>query len=182
MNQEVLKEGRLMKKGSVSWKSRHFILSSTKLAYFNRIGETMPRGEIALDSTTTLNHVSKRPNSFQIITGTVSLTVCASSADEEKDWREAIENAVRQIEGDYALPESQFDREWQIVSATGQDFEMPTNYEMIKAIGHGAYGVVISAVDTSRDERVAIKKIPDVFEDLVDGNVYFLMIMAYQSI
>jgi mitogen-activated protein kinase 1/3 len=46
---------------------------------------------------------------------------------------------------------------------------MSTKYELIKAIGHGAYGVVISAIDHSSDSKVAIKKIPDTFEDLVDA-------------
>lgn len=59
--------------------------------------------------------------------------------------------------------------EWQIISAAGQDFEMSCAYELIKPIGHGAYGVVISAFDHETDTKVAIKKIPDVFSDLVDA-------------
>jgi len=56
-----------------------------------------------------------------------------------------------------------------VVSAAGQDFEMDSKYEMIKPIGHGAYGVVISAVDHEFNAKVAIKKIPNTFEDLVDA-------------
>ena len=40
------------------------------------------------------------------------------------------------------------------MSAAGQDFEMRSNYEMIKAIGHGAYGVVISAHDHVSGNKV----------------------------
>mmetsp|Transcript_30089 Transcript_30089/g.87642 ORF Transcript_30089/g.87642 Transcript_30089/m.87642 type:complete len:504 (-) Transcript_30089:117-1628(-) len=59
--------------------------------------------------------------------------------------------------------------EWQTAVAAGQDFEIKSKYEMIKPIGHGAYGVVISAIDHEAGTKVAIKKIPDTFEDLVDA-------------
>ena len=40
---------------------------------------------------------------------------------------------------------------------------------MIKNIGQGAYGVVISALDESSGQKVAIKKVAQAFEDLVDA-------------
>ena len=51
----------------------------------------------------------------------------------------------------------------------GVTFEVDENYEVIKAIGFGAYGLVCSAKDTVKNEYVAIKKIPKIFDDLVDG-------------
>ena len=48
-------------------------------------------------------------------------------------------------------------------------FEVDAKYDVTKIIGHGAYGAVCSAVDTTTGEKVAIKKIGGVFEDLVDG-------------
>ena len=42
-------------------------------------------------------------------------------------------------------------------------------YEYIKQIGHGAYGVVCSALDHSIKAKVAIKKVPKAFEDLIDA-------------
>lgn len=42
-------------------------------------------------------------------------------------------------------------------------------YEYIKQIGHGAYGVVCSAHDHSIKAKVAIKKVPKAFEDLIDA-------------
>ena len=43
-------------------------------------------------------------------------------------------------------------------------------YTLIKPIGHGAYGVVISAQNTEEDgEKVAIKKIPHAFDDIIDA-------------
>ena len=42
-------------------------------------------------------------------------------------------------------------------------------YTLIKPIGHGAYGVVISAQNTESGEKVAIKKIPHAFDDIIDA-------------
>ncbi|CAM9909524.1 unnamed protein product, partial [Discosporangium mesarthrocarpum] len=42
-------------------------------------------------------------------------------------------------------------------------------YELIKPIGQGAYGVVISALNKETNQKVAIKKIARAFEDLVDA-------------
>jgi len=43
--------------------------------------------------------------------------------------------------------------------------QIKTRYTPIRPIGHGSYGVVISAVDELTGEKVAIKKIPRAFED-----------------
>lgn len=49
-------------------------------------------------------------------------------------------------------------------------FVIDTHYQPLKPLGRGAYGVVCSAVDHSKeDKKVAIKKIPKAFDDLVDG-------------
>jgi hypothetical protein len=41
-----------------------------------------------------------------------------------------------------------------IVNAAGTDFELDVKYEMIKPIGHGAYGVVISAINHDDNSKV----------------------------
>lgn len=41
-----------------------------------------------------------------------------------------------------------------VVNAAGTDFELDLKYEMIKPIGHGAYGVVISAADQESNSKV----------------------------
>ena len=51
----------------------------------------------------------------------------------------------------------------------GATFEVDERYDVIKAIGFGAYGLVCSAKDNATNTYVAIKKIPKVFDDLVDG-------------
>ncbi|KAF1313430.1 Cmgc/mapk protein kinase, partial [Globisporangium splendens] len=48
-------------------------------------------------------------------------------------------------------------------------FRVYTRYQLIRAIGHGAYGVVIAASDQITGNSVAIKNIPKTFDDLVDA-------------
>ncbi|KAG6386767.1 hypothetical protein SASPL_151941 [Salvia splendens] len=48
-------------------------------------------------------------------------------------------------------------------------FEIDTKYVPIKGIGRGAYGVVCSSINRETNERVAIKKINNVFGNLVDA-------------
>jgi serine/threonine protein kinase len=60
-------------------------------------------------------------------------------------------------------------KEFHIFSAGGTKFEVPKRYTFVKPIGTGAYGVVISVRDSEKDTKVAIKKIPHAFDDLVDA-------------
>jgi mitogen-activated protein kinase 1/3 len=50
----------------------------------------------------------------------------------------------------------------------GMKFEVTKNYAVKKAVGQGAYGLVCSGKDTETGTPVAIKKIPNAFEDTVD--------------
>lgn len=58
---------------------------------------------------------------------------------------------------------------YQTFRASGQQFEIDSKYQLIRPIGHGAYGVVISALDRETNQKVAIKKITRAFEDPVDA-------------
>lgn len=40
---------------------------------------------------------------------------------------------------------------------------------MIKQIGSGAYGVVVSAIDRTTNKKYAIKKVINAFDDLIDA-------------
>jgi len=51
----------------------------------------------------------------------------------------------------------------------GQLFEVDAKYKPIKPIGKGAYGVVCSASNSLTSERLAIKKISNAFENVVDA-------------
>ncbi|XP_060971115.1 mitogen-activated protein kinase homolog NTF3-like isoform X1 [Cannabis sativa] len=48
-------------------------------------------------------------------------------------------------------------------------FELDTKYVPIKPIGHGAYGIVCSSVNRETNEKVAIKKIHNVFDNRIDA-------------
>ncbi|XP_058087056.1 mitogen-activated protein kinase 3-like isoform X2 [Magnolia sinica] len=48
-------------------------------------------------------------------------------------------------------------------------FEIDTKYVPIKAIGRGSYGIVCSSVNRETNERVAIKKIQNAFQNHVDA-------------
>lgn len=54
-------------------------------------------------------------------------------------------------------------------TAAGTTFVVPKRYEYIKVIGQGAYGVVCSAFDRLKNRKVAIKKVPNAFADLIDA-------------
>lgn len=51
----------------------------------------------------------------------------------------------------------------------GTTFVVDERYEFIKQIGLGAYGVVCSCYDRKVNNKVAIKKVPNAFDDLVDA-------------
>ena len=53
--------------------------------------------------------------------------------------------------------------------ASGTTFTVDDTYQFIKQIGHGAYGVVVSASNRKLNTKVAIKKVPKAFEDLIDA-------------
>ena len=45
------------------------------------------------------------------------------------------------------------------VKVAGTDFVVDDKYQVIKQIGSGAYGVVVSASDTTTNKKYAIKKV-----------------------
>ena len=54
-------------------------------------------------------------------------------------------------------------------TAGKETFTIDTRYNMIRTIGTGAYGTVISASDSKQDRKVAIKMIPRAFNDEIDA-------------
>jgi len=64
---------------------------------------------------------------------------------------------------------SHSDNDTYIFAVSGTTFEVTKNYKLIKPIGQGAYGVVISALDQTTRKKVAIKKVTRAFEDTIDA-------------
>jgi len=55
------------------------------------------------------------------------------------------------------------------VSGVRSDFQVPANLELIRGIGAGTYGMVAAFKDSESGKRLAVKKITNAFEDLIDG-------------
>lgn len=64
----------------------------------------------------------------------------------------------------------------------GTTFTVHEKYNILKAIGVGAYGVVTAAIDTETGEKVALKKISGVFEDLTDAKRVLREIRLMQAL
>ena len=62
-----------------------------------------------------------------------------------------------------------FRRKYHSVPLGRDQFYIDVRYTNLRPIGGGSYGVVCSADDTATGRRVAIKKIANVFSDLVDA-------------
>jgi len=54
-------------------------------------------------------------------------------------------------------------------NVNGTRFEVDSRYQPINPVGKGAYGLVCSAQDLLTSKKVAIKKVPRAFDDIVDG-------------
>eukprot|EP00621_Florenciella_sp_RCC1693_P014852 CAMPEP_0182537936 /NCGR_PEP_ID=MMETSP1323-20130603/22835_1 /TAXON_ID=236787 /ORGANISM="Florenciella parvula, Strain RCC1693" /LENGTH=118 /DNA_ID=CAMNT_0024748365 /DNA_START=142 /DNA_END=495 /DNA_ORIENTATION=+ len=87
-------EGKLLKRGSVSWKGRHFVLSESALSYYAKAGEAKSRGDISITGQSRVSDFPKRVHAFQVITGDKSLTVCANSEEEYTEWKDAIKQRI----------------------------------------------------------------------------------------
>lgn len=70
-------------------------------------------------------------------------------------------------------------RSWEV---GGVVFTVDEKYELRKAIGVGAYGVVVSGVNTENDEDVAVKKICGVFDDSTDAKRILREIRLMQAL
>ncbi|RNE99011.1 putative mitogen-activated protein kinase 5, putative,protein kinase [Trypanosoma rangeli] len=60
-------------------------------------------------------------------------------------------------------------RGWKTYRVRGQMFEVEERYTLMSVVGHGAYGVVCAAFDSTEFRDVAIKRVSHIFDDLVDG-------------
>jgi mitogen-activated protein kinase 1/3 len=54
------------------------------------------------------------------------------------------------------------------LSTSFQDWEVGSNYEIVKHIGSGSYGYVVEAIQKSTGKKVAIKRLNNIFEDAID--------------
>ena len=93
----------------------------------------------------------------------VKMVMMSQEAKEEsKENKEAVGVPLPLISIDN-------DERYHTLKASGTVFETPVKYSLIRPIGAGAYGVVISALDSSTNQKVAIKKIKRAFDDKIDA-------------
>ncbi|KAL0582628.1 hypothetical protein ABG067_007395 [Albugo candida] len=59
--------------------------------------------------------------------------------------------------------------DFQCFKISNTRFEIPIEYEYLKTIGSGAYGVVISVRDKRTEKEIAVKNIQRAFDDLTDA-------------
>jgi len=60
-------------------------------------------------------------------------------------------------------------REFYSTTVSGTLFEVDTRYRNLRAVGQGSYGLVCAADDAVTGMKVAIKKVTDAFQDLIDA-------------
>lgn len=80
--------------------------------------------------------------------------------------RSAVSNARFRRSNPSVYP---FHSQTHTFDAGGQVFTLDTRYRLLKSVGTGAYGAVIAVKDSVADMNVAVKKITNIFEDLVDA-------------
>jgi mitogen-activated protein kinase 1/3 len=81
-----------------------------------------------------------------------------------KSSEKVFENKPEKIEKPLKLPKNKHS-----FVVAGTTFCVDERYELIKQIGLGAYGVVCACFDKKTNMKVAIKKVPNAFDDLVDA-------------
>ncbi|KAM3576937.1 hypothetical protein VYU27_001302 [Nannochloropsis oceanica] len=192
-------EGYLNKKGRVTWKRRYFTLHGNVISYYTKKGDAKFRNQMVLTAQSTFSDSSSKRNGFSIVTSGKGFQLNAETPEEKRAWTLAVVNAIRSLQRQSAASLStssasssssstgssgsrtmQHSSQGVIVGGktkkdtktfyvVGTEFVLDARYELIKPIGHGAYGVVISATDAQLGQKVAIKKCPNAFEDLVDA-------------
>ncbi|CAM9480059.1 unnamed protein product [Scytosiphon promiscuus] len=160
-------EGFLEKKGVSGWTERWFVLEGKRVMYYNQKGDRHPRGTLELNAGSRLKKIATKEHAFHVVSDKQALTVNALSGDDRELWMRAIADKVQQLkDAMVVLPKRKGTR---MISAWDTVFEVDDYYTYKKPVGHGAYGVVISALDTRDNSKVAIKKIPSAFDDVVDA-------------
>ena len=87
-------------------------------------------------------------------------------SEEQKDGASIDASGMNiQLVGPSTAPDAEGKNEWTVC---GNKFEVDEQYEIIEAMGQGAYGIVVAAKDQAaedpEDNLVAIKKIERAFE------------------
>ena len=154
---------------------RYFILSTSRptiLFCYSKKGDAHPISRFPMSTATTVSTETDTTtpvglHTFQIRCDDYCLRLSAHSDDSLSKWIDAIlssectQNLRCGRNFDLSVRRN--------VKVSGIAYQIEERYTPIKKIGHGSYGTVIAAHDKKRNISVAIKKIPNAFEDLVDA-------------
>lgn len=94
--------------------------------------------------------------------GTASTAAATSSYSMTDDASYASEAGMEVVISDRLCPTYSF-------KAGKETFTIDTRYSLIRTVGSGAYGVVISASDSLKNRNVAIKMVARAFNDEIDA-------------
>eukprot|EP00941_MAST-03F_sp_MAST-3F-sp1_P005461 g5461.t1 len=173
-------------KSKRNWKTRFFSLHDNILSYYKKDTGTRPRGVLTVTFDSAVRALAvddEHPHCFEVTTPTAVLVAGAETEKGQEEWikhvrnvintckelREKAAKAMRDRETGGKEEEDNGDGSTHTFVVQGTKFCVDKKYEVIKPIGHGAYGVVVSARNNETKDKVAIKKVPDAFDDLIDG-------------
>jgi tRNA A-37 threonylcarbamoyl transferase component Bud32 len=195
MDPEIRCCGYLLKKAPmVGWRKRYFVLhAGGLLCCYENESRVKPVVEVTLTESTRVEAVRSHLFGLKVQIGTTSLQLAAENAEDFALWKQHMQIAtqpmvvrdahdsasITSLEG-FDTPKTRrvgredsehrpLTRKLSRHSVLGREFVVDARYEQLKAIGQGAYGVVVSCVDTVTGVRVAIKKVSQVFEDAEDA-------------
>lgn len=103
---------------------------------------------------------------------TASATISYSADETNSDVSEAgMEVVMSSKSKDSEMEDVSQEEEYKTHSfpAGKHTFTVDTRYSMIRVVGSGAYGVVISSNDSKTNKNVAIKMVPRAFNDEIDA-------------
>ena len=169
-------EGYLVKRAMKSgrnWKKRYFILDPAErtLKYFKKQGDSNIRGVIPISSSTTVRQSSIHVHGLEVKSTNIALYAYASTSEEQLQWVNAIQQTIDRAKSrTSSAPEgnssssnnstndtSTFSQMYTF-GVSGTTFEVTRNYELIKPIGQGAYGVVISHWTRAMGKKLRSKR------------------------
>ncbi|KAJ1462308.1 kinase-like domain-containing protein [Pelagophyceae sp. CCMP2097] len=158
--------GFMFKKGGMRWQQRYFVLQQhgtrpARLAYYqdeaSSTSESEARATLELTSDTKVDLLLGKPHAFQVVLQGRALKVATETAEEREAWMKSLRECIK-----HAISQT-------MVHFSGTDWFVDPKYKLLKKVGSGAYGLVVAADDVSCGKQVAIKKVANAFEDMVDA-------------
>ena len=167
----IKKEAWVLKKGGLRWQKRWFVLKHHghqpgKLSYYHEQpgaegGADEPKmSVIELDADVKVDLLPERKHALSLIANSRARKALKFQFESDA-VREEWLGALRRVIG-RAITLSE-------VTFAGTRWSIDARYELTARLGKGAYGCVVKARDKQAGVDVAIKKVEDVFADMVDA-------------